>query len=480
MRGRRRLGRAGRGRSPRGADQPGTPPPGTMQLMATVLATATATAMALVLAPPPRGRASPPGRAPAPGWPSPRSSTRSPTSSPGVRCSAPPRPAVPDGAGSTWRARSPCTTAGCASIRWPRRAGGDRASPTAPSTRRPGLAVAARVLHSHGNAHTDHQGIRRSWLMRRLVRQPFSGQLLPVPLEDSLTVGFHAEAAPADPTASGAAFVVHAAGPVNAELRARVGGGAAQLHRGTQDVPFTYVVVLRPEGAIYYASSLSGAAGAVDHPWMRPLAIDPTGGGPLVHATIHQAVHAESGYSMSTGVEEVRVGDVPALAGWFTSALAADTLRGSPGPPGPQGSCGPLAGSSPERGGPWRVLHGAPQRTPPAWRPTSRGCRDRSRASRPAWCTWWWRRHRSSAAPTGRDCCGGGTRTAATGRAQAARAGRPTPHPAVGPAGGSWSATTGPSWRWPARAAGRRLPRGRRRCPRPTGPHCRCSTTARP
>jgi hypothetical protein len=253
-----------------------------------------------------------------------------------------------------------------------------------PFRRRPGLAFGARLLHSHLNAHTDHAGLGRRKLVAGLLRHGPGGSLVPDLVVDSLAAGFHAAPVPSDPVGDGHALVVHAAGVVNGALRATVGGRSAHLHEGIQDVRIDCFVVLRERGAIYYTSSVPGAAGHAPHPWMRPLAIDPgeqpgeagraastvpsraagaaagqvpCEGGPargceVVYAGVHQAVHGEGGHEAATTVDGVRVRHVPSLAAWYTSALEADRLNGG----------GRLEDRTAVRGGTWRVLNGRAQR----------------------------------------------------------------------------------------------------------------------
>lgn len=223
-----------------------------------------------------------------------------------------------------------------------------------PFERRDGLAFTARVLNSHHNAHRP-AGPRTPRAVLGHLRR---GGLAGVPalaatfrrpaLEENLLVGFHEGEVPTDPSAAAAAFVVRAAGAVNGELRATVGGRRAPLVDEVLEVPLTYVVVLRERGATYYLSGLGDVPGVAPWPMMRPVAVDVAGDERLLHAGVHQAVHAEDHYELTSTVDEVRVAEVGLGC---EGLLAADPL----------GGLGELAGSPAAVGGPWsaaaRGLH---------------------------------------------------------------------------------------------------------------------------
>jgi len=54
---------------------------------------------------------------------------------------------------------------------------------------------------------------------------------------------------------------MHVATVLSGELRVAADGEPLQVHRGVQNLPMYYVVVLREQGAIYYAASVEAAAG---------------------------------------------------------------------------------------------------------------------------------------------------------------------------------------------------------------------------
>ncbi|MPY94892.1 MAG: hypothetical protein GEV08_18075 [Acidimicrobiia bacterium] len=217
-----------------------------------------------------------------------------------------------------------------------------------PFERQAGLAFAARVVSSHHNAHSLPGPRSPRALLSELRRTGPGRHLFRPGHEDNLLVGFHPQESPGEPTATGNAFVVHAAGAVNGELRAGVAGGHAPLVSGLAELAVTYVVVLRERGATYYVSGPEGAAGLGPWPSMRPVAVDVRDDAPVLFAGVHQAVHAESHYELASAVEEVRVAEVQiggagSLRRWGAGALAADTFVGF----------GALAASAAEVGGTW-------------------------------------------------------------------------------------------------------------------------------
>jgi len=129
-----------------------------------------------------------------------------------------------------------------------------------PFRRRPGLTFVARVLSSHHNAHTDPPPRGPRSVLEEVRKHGSPRPLLRPVLDDNLLVGFHDAAVPKDAAPAGSSFVLHAAGNVNGELRARVGGDSARLHVGVHEVPITYVVALRECGALYYVAGPPGAA----------------------------------------------------------------------------------------------------------------------------------------------------------------------------------------------------------------------------
>ena len=93
-----------------------------------------------------------------------------------------------------------------------------------------------------------------------LPRPALAGRVAHV--DDNLVVGFFARAGPGRPRAGGNVFIMHA-GSVRQRRAAGPGrrGDSLRSFAGVQDLPLTYVVVLEERGAIYYLSSVPGAAG---------------------------------------------------------------------------------------------------------------------------------------------------------------------------------------------------------------------------
>lgn len=223
-----------------------------------------------------------------------------------------------------------------------------------PFERRAGLALAAVVLDGHNTSRTDFRPEGRRAKLRRLARGLLQGRLdLERPeVLDNLAVGFFGDEAPSDPFADHA-IVMHAATVLNGELRVAVGGEAQRVERGIQNLPIVYVVVLRDEGAAYYATTLEGAWGIGGFPKLRPIGLDPRPLRGAAFAGIHQSVLGEVGYRVASRVYAVEVDGDSGLDEWCTTATIADRLVGD----------GPVEGTSPERGAPWEVVRGRPART---------------------------------------------------------------------------------------------------------------------
>ena len=195
-----------------------------------------------------------------------------------------------------------------------------------------------RYLRSH----------KKQSILEKLRRWRASNRLFRVGVTDNLAVGWFAQEAPLAPAAEGNAFVVDAALTQNPKLSAVVGRAAAPAVEGLQSNQIYYVVVLREQGAAYYAASLPGAAGLGAFPQMRPVAIDAFRDDPVMFAGVHQSVLGEIGFTAETRVFGVHVERVEELAQWYGTAHAADALDGG----------GDLAGSVAEQGGRWHRLTG--------------------------------------------------------------------------------------------------------------------------
>lgn len=171
-------------------------------------------------------------------------------------------------------------------------------------------------------------------------------------IDDNLAVGWFADAAPHNPT-QGNGFVVRATGAENGELLASVGTNLLSVFRGLQNVPVYYVVILREEGAAYYAASLPQVRGLPAYPQLRPVAIDAVNAEAVVYAGIHQSVLGQVGFRADTRVYGVKTETIKNLASWYGTAHAADTFLGA----------GNITTTTAEIGGSWQVLSGNLERT---------------------------------------------------------------------------------------------------------------------
>jgi hypothetical protein len=174
-------------------------------------------------------------------------------------------------------------------------------------------------------------------------------------IDDNLAVGWFADASPANPT-QGNGFVVRATGAENGELLASVGNIGTNLlsvFRGLQNVPVYYVVILREQGAAYYAASLPQVRGLPAYPQLRPVAIDAVNSEAVVYAGIHQSVLGQVGFRADTRVYGVKTETVSSLASWYGTAHAADAFLG----------LGNITTTNAEVGGSWQVLSGSLERT---------------------------------------------------------------------------------------------------------------------
>ncbi len=191
-------------------------------------------------------------------------------------------------------------------------------------------------------------------LLRWIYSSPELANYCPVPkLDENLAIGWFPNKVPANPCIEGNGFVVHALGPENGELWTRVGSALLPTIRGLQNLQTYYVVVLREQGAAYYAASIANAHGLVDYPNMRLLAIDPFSNDPEVYAALYQSVLGQIGFRVDTRVYGVQVTQVPSLATWYGSAQQADPLTGR----------GTLNETIAEVGGYWQVHQGRFERT---------------------------------------------------------------------------------------------------------------------
>jgi hypothetical protein len=195
---------------------------------------------------------------------------------------------------------------------------------------------------------------KRESLIQRIYRWILSSKkYVDIPtINENLAVGWFSQAIPHHPLAEGNGFYVHATGTENGELWARVGDRPLRVIRGLQNLPIYYVVILREQGAAYYAASLPNAHGLAAYPNLRPLAIAPFDLDQIVYAALYQSVLGQIGFTVDTRVYGAKVQQISELNNWYGTACAADSLKGN----------GSLANSPAEVGGVWQVKTGSYQR----------------------------------------------------------------------------------------------------------------------
>jgi hypothetical protein len=170
---------------------------------------------------------------------------------------------------------------------------------------------------------------------------------------ENLAVGWFPNEVPANPLDEGNAFVIHAASHENGELWTRVGSNFLSAFKGLQNLQIYYITILREEGAAYYVASVPNARGLGAYPNMRPIAIDPFNRDATVYAGIYQSVQGEIGFWVDTRVYGTQVQEIPELATWYGTAVAADRLTGD----------ALLGDTKAEIGGFWTVGKGNYQKT---------------------------------------------------------------------------------------------------------------------
>lgn len=231
-----------------------------------------------------------------------------------------------------------------------------------PYRRHNGLAFAVFLLNGHNTSQSGSilqslkirclnwalglpsEGRARWRLLRRLIRWLGSGRLTnildqvrcwaastperfhPPELNENLAVGWFPQQVPSDPLSAGNAFIVHATGPENGELWTRVGNQLQPAFRGLQNIQTYYIVILREQGAVYYAAGTPQAYGLAAYPNMRPVAIDPFSDDQTVYAGIYQSVLGQIGFRVDTRVYGVQVKALAGYTAWYGTAHAADAL----------------------------------------------------------------------------------------------------------------------------------------------------------
>ena len=178
-------------------------------------------------------------------------------------------------------------------------------------------------------------------------------------IDNNLAVGWFPNEVPTNPIQEGNAFITHALGPQNGELRARIGSNLLPAIKGLQNLPIYYIIILREKGAAYYVASVPNALGLATFPEMRPVAVDAFNDDPEVYAGIYQSVLGQIGFVVDTRVYATHIDKLTTLPNWFGTAHAADKLCGH----------GSLSKSSAEAGGLWNILLGHLELTPNGARP---------------------------------------------------------------------------------------------------------------
>ncbi|WP_052055205.1 hypothetical protein [Myxosarcina sp. GI1] len=175
-------------------------------------------------------------------------------------------------------------------------------------------------------------------------------KFFPLPkIDDNLAVGWFAEEVPNNPLVTGNGFIVRATGAENGELMVRVGNNLLSVFRGLQNVPVYYVVILREQGAAYYAASVPHVFGLPPYPNLRLVAIDPFNYEANLYAGIQQSVLGQIGFRSNTRIYGIKVRQIPELGNWYGTAQAADKLIGR----------GKLGLSPAEVGGNWQIVDGS-------------------------------------------------------------------------------------------------------------------------
>jgi hypothetical protein len=199
---------------------------------------------------------------------------------------------------------------------------------------------------------------QKRWTGRRLLwwirTAPEFAKYFHVPsLDENLAIGWFPQEVPINPLSEGNGLIIHATGTENGELWTRVGKNMLSAFKGLQNLQTYYIVVLREKGAAYYGASVPNACGLSTYPNMRPIAIDAFNDDRQVYAAFYQSVLGQIGFRIDTRVYGAQVAEIPALATWYGTAQAADSLTGD-------GKVNDVTG---ERGGKWQVWQGCYERT---------------------------------------------------------------------------------------------------------------------
>lgn len=144
--------------------------------------------------------------------------------------------------------------------------------------------------------------------------------------DENLAVGWFTKPVPGPELPEGNSFIMHALGAENGELWASGGKSPLPAVRSVQNLQIYYVVVLREQGAAYYAASLPDAHGLSAFPYLRPLAIEPFREDAEVYAGVYQGVSGQIGFRSETRVYGTAAAKLGQFSAWYGSAHAADPL----------------------------------------------------------------------------------------------------------------------------------------------------------
>ncbi|MFK8182133.1 MAG: hypothetical protein AB8B99_02080 [Phormidesmis sp.] len=176
-------------------------------------------------------------------------------------------------------------------------------------------------------------------------------------LKENLAIGWFSDLHPNHPS-HGNAVVVRTAGPENGELCASVHHQLLPAFKGLQNLQTYYIVVLREQGAAYYAATLPNPSALNEnnlsaYPSMRLIGIDTQGTEDTIYAGIYQSALGQVGFRVDSRVYGVRAAALSTLSHWYGTAHMADSLTG----------CDQLTAAKTDTGETWQILQGDYHRT---------------------------------------------------------------------------------------------------------------------
>ena len=169
-----------------------------------------------------------------------------------------------------------------------------------------------------------HSTVRQfyRWMRNHRFRFEKDGHLM-----ENLAIGWFSNAVPKEPT-EGHSIVIRALGPENGELCTRSCDRLTPAFRGLQNLQTYYIVLLREQGAAYYAASVDNAKGLAAFPYMRLVGIDPhETPGDSVYAGLYQSALGQVGFRVDTRLYDLQAKVLPDLSKWYGTAQTADALK---------------------------------------------------------------------------------------------------------------------------------------------------------